>query len=311
MVIPVYGVEKYIERCARSLFEQTLDDIEYIFVDDCTPDRSVEVLNGIIDEYRPRLAKESKVVRIVKMPKNSGQAAVRKVGTQLCTGDYIINCDSDDWTDVRMYEKMYQFAINNDSDLVFCDYIISTGEKESENVFRKNITDNSREGIFKRLLTSSSLNPVWSLMAKRELYNDMMFPVGAMSEDKTMVFQLVWKAKKITYLPETLYYYFLSESSILRTVNKEANIRKFKQVTDNRYILLHFFEKEKIPLPPKQLDAFIFMGKTVFLNPFLDDPECKRLWKETFPMSLGRVLFNQYIPIRSRIKYILDLWKAR
>lgn len=60
VIIPVYGVEKYIERCAKSLFEQTLDDIEYIFVDDCSPDKSIAILENIIKEYQPRLNKEHK-----------------------------------------------------------------------------------------------------------------------------------------------------------------------------------------------------------------------------------------------------------
>ena len=311
VLVPVYGVEKYIERCARSLFGQTLDDIEFIFVDDCTSDRSIEILKSVIEEYRLRFAEKKYEVRIVRMPTNSGLAAVRRHGIQLATGDYIIHCDSDDWVDVTMYEKMYNHAIGNKSDLVICDYVISNGYKESEKVFRKNISDCSRDAVFKRLLTMSALNPVWSAMSKRELYNDIMFPVGAMSEDKTIMIQLAWKAPKITYLPEALYYYFLSDTSILRTVNKEANIKKFKQITDNRYILLNFFEKEKITIPQKQLDAFVFAGKTGLIDQFLDDPQCKKLWEETFPMSLSRVLFNNYIPIRSRINYILTLWKQR
>lgn len=311
VIVPVYGVEKYIERCARSLFEQTLDDIEFIFVDDCTPDHSIEILKSVIEKYRLRFTEKKYDVRIVRMPTNSGLAAVRRHGIQLATGDYVIHCDSDDWVDVTMYEKMYNYAIRNKSDLVICDYIISNGQKESEKVFRKNISDCSRDAVFKRLLTSSALNPVWSAMSKRQLYKDMMFPVGAMSEDKTIMIQLAWKAQKITYLPESLYYYFLSETSILRTVNKEANIKKFKQITDNRYILLNFFEKEKINIPQKQLDAFVFAGKTGLIDQFMDDPKCRKLWKDTFPMYFTRVLFNKYIPIRSRINYILMLWKQR
>lgn len=311
VLVPVYGVEKYIERCARSLFEQTLDDIEFIFVDDCTPDHSIEILKSVIEKYRLRFTEKKYDVRIVRMPTNSGLAAVRRHGIQLATGDYVIHCDSDDWVDVTMYEKMYNQAIRNTSDLVICDYVISNGYKESEKVFRKNISDCSRDAVFKRLLTSSALNPVWSAMSKRQLYEDMMFPVGAMSEDKTIMIQLAWKAQKITYLPEALYYYFLSDTSILRTVNKEVNIKKFKQITDNRYILLNFFEKEKITIPQKQLDAFVFAGKNGLIDQFLDDPQCKKLWEETFPMSLSRVLFNNYIPLRSRINYILTLWKQR
>ena len=311
VLVPVYGVEKYIERCARSLFEQTLDDMEFIFVDDCTPDRSIEILRSIIEEYRLRFAEKKYTVRIERMPTNSGLAAVRRHGVKLATGDYIIHCDSDDWVDVTMYEKMYNHSIHHNSDLVICDYIISNGSKESDKVFTKGITDCSREAVFQRLLTSSALNPVWSAMTKRELYDDMMFPVGAMSEDKTIMIQLAWKANKISYLPEALYYYFLSDTSILRTVNKEANIRKFKQITDNRYILLNFFEKEKIQIPQKQLDAFVFAGKMGLIESFLDDPECKRLWEETFPLSKWSVLLNPYIRIKSRIKYFIIKWKQR
>ena len=92
VIIPVYGVEKYISRCARSLFEQTLDDIEYIFVDDCTKDNSIGVLQEVLEQYPQRREQ----TRIVKLLVNSGQAAARKYGMQLATGDYIIHCDGDD-----------------------------------------------------------------------------------------------------------------------------------------------------------------------------------------------------------------------
>ena len=92
VVIPVYGVEKYIERCARTLFEQTIDDIEYIFVNDCTKDRSIEILEQVIKDYPQRKGQ----IRIENMLTNSGQAAVRRCGIELATGEYIIHCDSDD-----------------------------------------------------------------------------------------------------------------------------------------------------------------------------------------------------------------------
>ena len=78
VLVPVYGVEKFIERCARSLFEQTLNDMEFIFVDDCTPDRSIEILKSVIEEYRLRFAEKKYEVRIERLPTNSGLAAVRK-----------------------------------------------------------------------------------------------------------------------------------------------------------------------------------------------------------------------------------------
>ena len=123
VIIPVYGVENYIERCARSLFEQTLDDIEYLFIDDCTPDQSIKVLQQLLEEYPQRKHQ----VIIHRMEHNSGQAAVRKWGMQNATGEYVIHCDSDDWVDLDMYRAMYEKAKSDNSDFVVCDFIVTDG----------------------------------------------------------------------------------------------------------------------------------------------------------------------------------------
>ena len=93
VIVPVYGVEKYIERCARSLFEQTLDDMEFIFVDDCTKDESIEVLKRVIDLYPVRKDQ----VKIIHHAVNKGLSRARETGVNAATGDYIGHCDSDDW----------------------------------------------------------------------------------------------------------------------------------------------------------------------------------------------------------------------
>ena len=96
VVIPVYGVEKYIERCARSLFEQTMQEgIEYIFVDDCSPDRSIEILEKVLKEYPHREPQ----VKIIQHSKNQGIFYTRNTGVENATGEYIIHCDSDDWVE--------------------------------------------------------------------------------------------------------------------------------------------------------------------------------------------------------------------
>ena len=99
VIIAIYGAERYIERCAVSLFEQSLEDIEYIFINDCTQDRSIEVLESVIERYSHRKDQ----IKVVNMPINSGQAAVRRRGIELATGQFIIHCDSDDWVDSSMY----------------------------------------------------------------------------------------------------------------------------------------------------------------------------------------------------------------
>ncbi len=110
VIIPVYGVENSIERCARSLFEQTLDEMEYLFIDDCTKDRSIEVLKSVLKDYPKRKSQ----VTIHRMDNNSGQAKVREWGILNATGEYIIHCDSDDWVDKDIYRELYEKAKEND-----------------------------------------------------------------------------------------------------------------------------------------------------------------------------------------------------
>ena len=93
--VPVYGVEKYIERCARSLFEQTYEDVEYVFVDDCTQDRSVELLQNVIENYPSRKDK----VRIIHHKSNIGLGEARNTAVAASTGEFIMHVDSDDYID--------------------------------------------------------------------------------------------------------------------------------------------------------------------------------------------------------------------
>ena len=128
VIIPVYRTEKYIERCVRSLFNQTLDEIEYLFIDDCSPDNSIKILNNVLEDYPHR--KEQVIIH--RMSRNSGQAIVRNWGMQNATGEYVIHCDSDDWGDADMYRAMYDKAVEEHSDVVICDYAITNGTVEYE-----------------------------------------------------------------------------------------------------------------------------------------------------------------------------------
>ena len=125
VIIPVYGVEKYIERCARSLFEQTLEDIEYIFVDDCTPDNSISILRKVLSEYPNR----EKQVKILHHDKNKGLAKARQTGLKIASGEYIAHCDSDDWVDKDLYKVLYNQAVNLKSDMIAFDCKFTDGEK--------------------------------------------------------------------------------------------------------------------------------------------------------------------------------------
>lgn len=120
VIVPVYKAEKYIERCCRSLFNQTLDCIEYIFINDCTPDNSMNILQNTAIEYPNRLP----YIHIINHKRNTGQSEARRDGMAIATGAYIIHCDADDWVDIDMYEKMYLKALETGAEAICCDMMM-------------------------------------------------------------------------------------------------------------------------------------------------------------------------------------------
>ena len=113
--IPVYGVEKYIERCARSLFEQTLlEDVEFIFVNDCTPDNSINILRSILTEYPHRISQ----THIIEHAVNKGLSAARNSAVEAAKGKYVYHIDSDDFIEPQTLEALLQTAEMQNADIV-------------------------------------------------------------------------------------------------------------------------------------------------------------------------------------------------
>lgn len=123
IIIPIYNVERYIERCASSLLELRGDDIEYIFVNDCTPDRSMEVLSSVIEKYPEKKSR----ISIINHEKNRGVANARLTGIKAATGEYIWFVDSDDWVEPDSIEKCHA-ALLDKPDFILFDYYIEESE---------------------------------------------------------------------------------------------------------------------------------------------------------------------------------------
>ena len=303
VIIPIYGVEKYIERCARSLFEQTLDSIEFIFVDDCTPDHSIEILKSIIEEYRLRFEEKNYTVRIERMPTNSGLANVRRHGIQLATGDYIAHCDSDDWVDTDMYRAMYEKAIEDQADMVVSDYYRSDGITHKGDTGFCSI---EREQFIKEMLYMRTSWAVWNKMVKREVYHpNFVYPVGAMAEDMLISTQLALFSNRISFLRKALYYYFDNPTSIVNTTSPEDCMIKFKQGTDNATLLasiiLNTPEYRKYRAP---LYYAMFFEKSILL-PYLHLAAVKKVFYQRFKGIEIKVLRNSDVPLKIRLKCLL------
>ena len=114
ILVPIYGVEKYIKRCAISLFEQTYKNIEFVFVNDCTRDSSISVLKDVVTEY-PHLADKVKIINHIR---NKGLAAARNTAVKESSGDFIFHVDADDWLEKTAIESCVNVQEVNDADIV-------------------------------------------------------------------------------------------------------------------------------------------------------------------------------------------------
>ena len=195
VIVPIYKVRDYIERCAQSLMNQTLKEAEFIFINDATTDDSMDVLQRVLCKYPDRL------IRIINHEHNKGLPAARNTGLLFARGEYIYHCDSDDYLEPDMLENMYNVAISNNLDIVYCDYYLSFNKNEKliRNKAYYNIDDYVREG----LLGGRIKYNVWNKLIRRAIYveNGIVFPEGyAMGEDMTII-RLAINAKTVTFLP--------------------------------------------------------------------------------------------------------------
>lgn len=218
VVVPIYGVENYIERCARSLFEQTLDDVEYIFVNDCTKDHSIEILMNIIQSYQSIKSK----VNIINHKNNMGLAYARKTGLLASTGDYILNVDSDDYLEPNALNQVISRAEIDNADIVYFDYY-RCYEDNKRVVKQIKIIDNIEyiDNILQLKLAAS----VWNKLIRRNLYiQNNIFPIQGINsgEDLVTTVPLIYRAHKISYIDKPLYNYVYNPSSYINNINKKS-----------------------------------------------------------------------------------------
>lgn len=237
VLVPVYGVEKYIERCARSLFEQTLDDIEFIFVDDCTPDRSIEILESIIEEYRLRFAEKKYEVRIVRMPTNSGLAAVRRHGIQLAKGDYITFCDSDDIMPEDAVESLYNLAVESDADIVSGDMEWLYDDGTTKRSYISLPYGSDRESVYRALLSKEYSHTLCSKLFKNSLLQEHEYITlmhATNGEDGMLFYQVLQYAKKVVHKNTLVYRYYQNSQSSTHVRLKEHALYSIIQLNKIR-----------------------------------------------------------------------------
>lgn len=299
VIVPVYGVEAYIGRCARSLMEQTLEDIEYIFVDDCSPDRSMEILQSVINDYPLR----KKQVRFERMDKNSGLPGVRKYGVAVASGDYIIHCDSDDWVDVDMYRQMYEKAVDEDLDVVICDYYLTDGV--SHRYWGQHGSIDPLSAMLNNKLSASVCNKlVRGSIVRRE---DYVFPTENICEDFVHNVHYFIFGPKVGYVEKALYYYYRHSGNMTNVLDERRLINKTSQIVKNISLALSIIENNGFG--DKYFNDIIHQKLFVKKNYLPIIGSHYSLWHDTFSEINGKVLSCPSISIKEKLLFVIAYLK--
>jgi len=226
IIIPVYKVEKYLEKCIQSVINQTYENLQIILVDDGSPDNC----GKICDEY----AKKDHRIEVIHKS-NGGLSDARNKGLEIAKGEYIGFVDSDDYIEADMYEVLYNLLKQYNADVSICNfYTVSQGKISIKNA-DNGINEYNRIEILKEILLDKNIQSyAWNKLYKKELFDEIKYPIGKKYEDIGTTFYLLEKCNKVVVTGKSEYYYINRQDSIVNNVT-ESTITDYIELIIQRY----------------------------------------------------------------------------
>lgn len=293
VIIPVYNVATFVEKCVASLMLQTLKiGIEYIFVNDASNDGSMDIIKKTISKFPERISQ----ILIIEHSQNKGLPAARNSGLSVASGNYIFHCDSDDFVEPDMLELLLNKAQENDADMVWCDWFLSFNSKER---YMKQPFANSPREALANMLNGSMKYNVWNKIVKRSIYydNQIYFPEGySMGEDITMI-KVVSKCKYVGYLNKALYHYVKVNGSAMSALYDNNKLNHLKHNVDDIVIFLNKNINDLNII--KEISWFLLNIKLPFL--FTGRKNDIKLWQNLYSESNPYIWSNHSQSLRTRI----------
>lgn len=225
IVVPVFNVEAYVERCMISLISQSYENIEIIMVDDGSTDQS----GKICDKYKE---KDTRVKVIHKS--NGGLSDARNIGIEQASGKYLSFVDSDDWVAKDYIAEMYQIMNQTGCDIVCCRFQRISKEENTKSKTDEVCKVYFKEEAIKQLLYQNISTSVHGKLYKTDLWSDVKFPVGKLYEDVETLYFIFNKCVKVSCTPRILYFYYIRNDSI---VNQKFSVKKIDYVENCKRLL--------------------------------------------------------------------------
>ncbi len=226
IIIPVYKVEKYLEKCIQSVINQTYENLQIILVDDGSPDNC----GKICDEY----AKKDHRIEVIHKS-NGGLSDARNKGLEIAKGEYIGFVDSDDYIEADMYEVLYNLLKQYNADVSICNFYTVSQEKIAIKNADNGIKEYNRIEILKEILLDNNIQSyAWNKLYKKDLFDEIKYPVGKKYEDIGTTFYLLEKCNKVVVTGKPEYYYINRQDSIVNNVT-ETTITDYIELIMQRY----------------------------------------------------------------------------
>lgn len=246
ILVPIYGVERYIGKCAKSLFEQTYSDIEYVFVNDCTKDDSIAVLKRVLEKYPQRMQQ----VRIINHEKNMGLGAARRTAILNANGDYILHVDSDDYIAENAVEVLVKEAHDSKADIVDCAF----AEVANGIVMSSNFPYHGKSEFYNGLILSRLgvvTNQIWGRLIKKSLYKEykIINKDGVdLGEDYSVLPKLLYYGQR-SYVDDILYFYRIDNGTSY--MNSCLSVTNIESCIKAHYDIYDFFSTKNLSLYTK------------------------------------------------------------
>lgn len=241
VVVPIYNVEVYLDKCIDSIQNQTYSNLEIILVDDGSPDECGKICDGY--------AKQDGRIKVIHK-QNGGLSDARNYGMKKATGKYITFIDSDDFIHARYIEILLELAHDKQADIVAGDFaLVHNSDMYQDKIIDKNDISQAQILSDEHLYdddfiekTTMRLTVAWGKLYKRELWDGIQYPVGKIHEDTFTTWKLMEKAQKVVYIKEPLYYWRENPNSITRGEFSLAHLVGLDAYQEQ---LEYYIEKEK------------------------------------------------------------------
>jgi len=265
-------------------------ELELIFVDDCTRDRSIDIVEKVLDEYPHRKGS----TKILRNEENRGVSFTRQRGVEAATGEYIAHCDPDDWLETDAYEKMYAKADQTGADIVICDYYITSRPEP----VRVNLPV-GREALFNAIVFGKFDNYLWNKIIRREFIqaSGIRFnPALSLWEDQAYLVPLMMIADCVAQINEPLYHYY---SDNLQSISRGKNLKKALSRIGAVSEVEKFLQKRGWA---DDYDFALSYWKSEVKYDLLrfDPGKSAELWRKTFP-EVNFAVFKFPIPLSHKI----------